>query len=865
MTDRLIAVPALPWLLALPAVLIGATVFHRELARPWVLCVVAAVYLVGLALQLWLRGLAARDRDAFSARAWRLLVVACFASLSIAFGILSAHLMTEVAASERPFVLLAACLLIGGIPVRDLDGRSFAVCLFAGLGPPLAVMAFYGPWDGKAVVMAAVAMAYVMVVNVVSFHERRRLRAAIAAQYAASGQDEELRRARSEAAEARQRMATVLDSMTDGTALFDSEHRLIYANPSAERTFAGSAGAMRLGVRGEDILRQQIAAEDHIVRDGERLTLEQRAHLMFGPQGSRYDRRLPNGRHIEYTYMPLQGGGTLALFRDITALKEQQAELERANALIATAQRRMQDSLDGMPDGVALYDTEQCLVYFNKSLEPIFGISTDSLYAGRPLIDMVRRQIELGDVVVVDGRELTAQERVDRLLDPRGSRFERRLPSGRHVEISSRPLADGRSLVLYRDITLQKNQQEELERSREAAEAASRAKSAFLATMSHEIRTPLNGVMGMLDVMEAEGITAGQRRLMDVMRESSQALLHVIDDVLDFSKIEAGALDLEDVAFSLSELVGRTVESFRPEADKRRLSLASTVAAGSLDALLADAGRVRQILSNLVSNALKFTERGGAEVIARAEPAAVGGRALDGEGRPRVRLTLTVRDTGIGLSDEQQARLFQPFSQADSSTTRRYGGTGLGLSIVRRLAGLMGGDVTVQSRPKEGTTFTVTLFVAAQARARQEAGKQGSEIVARPPTAIGNLSKSKVLVVDDHPINREVLARQLATLGIEADVSEDGQRAIEAWQAGRYAMIFADVHMPVMDGYAMAGEIRRIEAGHAPAKRIPIVAVTANALKGEDERCRAAGMNDYIVKPVNMVQLRTALERWLKE
>jgi len=241
------------------------------------------------------------------------------------------------------------------------------------------------------------------------------------------------------------------------------------------------------------------------------------------------------------------------------------------------------------------------------------------------------------------------------------------------------------------------------EAARAEAEAANEAKSTFLATMSHEIRTPMNGVLGMMEILERQGLGEDQLPLVATMRDSAQALLRIIDDVLDFSKIEAGGLELETTAFSLSGLVAGAVDTLRPQANAKGLAVGAEIEPGSNDALVGDPTRIRQVLFNLLSNAVKFTERG--EVVVRAGTAPVGGG--------RTRVTLAVKDTGIGLDAEQQARLFQPFSQADSSTTRRYGGTGLGLSIVRRLAQLMGGDVAVDSASGVGSTFTVTLTLEA--------------------------------------------------------------------------------------------------------------------------------------------------------
>src|SRR5213080_637564 len=390
------------------------------------------------------------------------------------------------------------------------------------------------------------------------------------------------------------------------------------------------------------------------------------------------------------------------------------------------------------------------------------------------------------------------------------------------------------------------------ERARCEAEAANWAKSTFLATMSHEIRTPMNGVLGMIEVLERQGLTKDQRRIIVTMRESAQALLRIIDDVLDFSKIEAGRLELEATPFSLSGLVEGVLDTFRPQVLAKGLTLDAEIDAGSQDALVGDPTRVRQILFNLLSNAIKFTDHGGVRVRAGTLP--LGGGST--------RATIAVTDTGLGLGAEQLARLFQPFVQADSSTTRQFGGTGLGLSIVQRLAQAMGGDVAIESAPGVGSTFTVTLTL--HAAPADSPLKTLFGPVARPVgrAAARSGEGPRVLVVEDHPVNREVLVLQLKLLGIAADIAENGADALEAWARGRYSAVLADVRMPHMDGHELARRLRAAEANHG-AVRTPIVAVTANAMKAEEERCLASGMDAYLAKPVSIAQLRATLERWL--
>ena len=323
--------------------------------------------------------------------------------------------------------------------------------------------------------------------------------------------------------------------------------------------------------------------------------------------------------------------------------------------------------------------------------------------------------------------------------------------------------------------------------------------------------------------------------------------------MLDFSKIEAGRLELEETAFSLSGLADGVLPAFQQEAGTKGLGLEVEIVPGSNDALVGDPTRVRQILFNLVGNALKFTERGSVRIHLATVPLGGG----------RVSLVLAVTDTGIGLSAEQCAKLFQPFAQADSSTTRRFGGTGLGLSIVRRLAQLMQGDVAVESALGVRSTFKVTLTLrAAPADSPLKELTRPRAGLLSAPTLPADASPPRVLVVDDHPVNRRVLVRQLELLGLAADTAKDGAEALEAWTRQNYAAVLADIHMPGMDGYALVRCIRGSEA-ERHKDRTPVVAVTANALKGEEERCLAVGMDAYITKPVNIYRLRDTLARWL--
>ena len=654
----------------------------------------------------------------------------------------------------------------------------------------------------------------------------------------------ELETARDELDAAHKLTITILESMTDGFSLFLADGRIALMNHTVRREFGISEEKAR-NLTLQELVRMQVAAGDQVVVDGKVLSIEERIARILDPAGCQFERLMPSGTHVEFNFRPVGDGRTLGIYRNITDLKRRQTDLELERDRTAAARKLMSTVLDGMTDGVALFDAEQRLALFSRGARKIFGFPSDSFGQGKKVVDLLHAEVAAGDVMIMDGKVLSIEDRMALIFDPNGSRFERELPGGRHIEYTHMPLKDGSTLALYRNITELKRRQSELESARDAAEAANQAKSTFLATISHEIRTPMNGVIGTAELLEREPLDVRQKRLVRTVRTSATALLRIIDDVLDFSKIEAGRMELEEAPFQLRAVVEGTSETLSVQAESRGLAVTTVIEPGTPDHLRGDATRVRQILFNLIGNAIKFTEVGEIRVHVRTLS----------ETNDRVRLALSVADTGIGVSAEQAARLFQPFSQADSSTTRRFGGTGLGLSIVRRLAELMGGGVTVESKPGKGSTFIVTLDLA-------RAEGPVAQSVPRPAPA-GGIAEGRVLAIDDYPINLEVLTGQLEILGVAVDTAADGIEGLMKWRRQAYALILTDIHMPDMDGFELTRQIRAEEATGPAGRHTPIVALTANALKGEAEKCLAAGMDGYLTKPLTLDRLREAVQRWM--
>jgi PAS domain S-box-containing protein len=525
------------------------------------------------------------------------------------------------------------------------------------------------------------------------------------------------------------------------------------------------------------------------------------------------------------------------------------------------------------PIGIWLVDPAGCCRYANERWTAISGLPVD-----QTLGDGWARAVHPDDIPAImqawvadTGGKISLEFRVRRPDS-----------SVRWVFLQSEPVRSAEGKVTGRvatieDVTERKEAMLAMKAAKEAAEAAARAKSEFLATMSHEIRTPMNGVTGLLSLLLDTGLTAEQREWTETIRESADNLLMILNDILDFSKIEARKLAFDVHDFDLRRTVDGVMDILAPRANEKGLKLVSSDLSVDLPAKLrGDSGRLRQILVNLVGNAIKFTESG--EVALSASIAQAGEKdAL---------IRFSVRDTGIGISPEAQRRLFQVFSQGDGSTTRKYGGTGLGLAIARELVTMMRGEIGVESEPGKGSLFWFTArFDLSQAPASDAAAPELVAAIAhvrvQPPAVDQDKAKAtltpastpgfdprqpRLLVAEDNAVNRKVLLGMLRLFGCTADTVATGREALAALERTAYDVVLMDCQMPDLDGFEASREIRRREKDRATPCPWPvplhIIAITANAMQGDREKCLAAGMDDYLSKPVRVHDLRATLARW---
>jgi signal transduction histidine kinase/DNA-binding response OmpR family regulator len=533
---------------------------------------------------------------------------------------------------------------------------------------------------------------------------------------------------------------------------------------------------------------------------------------------------------------------TLQIVRHQAGLRRTEARLRASEAAHAQKSDLLEAALENMGQGIVMVDAGRRIVVCNRRALSKLDLP-EALMASQPLVeDVLRWQWEHGEYGEQTGAfDAWLQQNLLAVTgNDRDHTFERTRPNGRVLEIHSTRLRGGGSVRTYTDITERKAHEAVLRTARDEANRAAQAKAEFLAMMSHEIRSPMNGMIGIIELLRDMKLEGEQADMVELAHESAKSLLRILNDVLDFSKLEAGGVGISAEPVVLRDLLWSLVETLAVVAEQKGLRLERTVADDVPDWILVDPVRLRQMLGNLLGNAIKFTASGGVALTVS--------RAALPSGEPG--LAFAVSDSGIGMAPDVLARLFEPFMQEDASTVKTFGGTGLGLSISRRLARIMGGDIAVASTRGTGSTFTLTIpLVEARAPLPPE------DDAAAPALP----SDVRVLAVEDQATNRWLLARQFERLGLRFALAEDGSKALAALAEGGFDLLVTDCHMPAMDGIELTRLVRAGESG----ARLPILGLTADITSETRAKCLAAGMDDVISKPVNLRRLEAALRQLL--
>ncbi|HEX3885760.1 MAG TPA: PAS-domain containing protein [Stellaceae bacterium] len=665
---------------------------------------------------------------------------------------------------------------------------------------------------------------------------------------------------------AQRQLIDAVEAISEGFVLFDRDERFVLANENYRRQWAGIADKLVPGTYFETLTRAAVERGMVDLGNEEPEAYIRKTVALHRDCGEPSERRLSDGRWIRVSARRTRDGGVVGIRTDITERKQSEAAL-------TAARQQLVDAIESISESFVLFDKDDRYVLTNSRYRDRHPHLVEYFQPGVTYETMLRAAVASGIHDVGDDPEGWIQRNLE-WHRACGGAMERQMHGGRWMRLMEQRTGDGGIVGIRTDITEIKTAelaltrkvrdleaaQQRLERLREdltamtadlaaardAAEAGSRAKSDFLANMSHEIRTPMNGILGMNMLLLQTELTAEQRECAVAVHDSAEALLTLINDILDVSKLEAGKVALEAIDFELPEIVEAAVGLFRPKAQEKRIALDIAIDPAARSAFRGDPTRLRQILLNLVGNAVKFTERGSVSVNVAPRPC---------RRRQGARLRFEIADTGIGMSKDVAARLFEKFNQADTSITRRFGGTGLGLAISRELTELMGGKIGVKSTLGRGSCFWFEVPLSPAANPATARRLSPSATIPAETSPAGRMLR--VLVAEDNKINQQLARMLLGKAGHIADIVENGEEAVAAVRTGDYDVVLMDVQMPVLDGIEATRLIRALEP---PRSTVPIIAVTAHAMAGAREQYLASGMDGYLSKPLDPSALLRALD-----
>ncbi|HEX5804245.1 MAG TPA: ATP-binding protein [Azospira sp.] len=647
---------------------------------------------------------------------------------------------------------------------------------------------------------------------------------------------------------------SLTDALGEGIVAVDAAGRCTFVNAEAERLLGWPREEL-IGQVAHDIFHFQTSTGMPMEKEECPMHASVVAGHIFRSDLDAFTRRDGTLFPVSVVSMPIYEGevfvGAVAAFQDIT-------ERKRSEDYLLATSSRLTALIESMQAGVLVEDEEGRVVTTNQTLCDAFGLDTRSAeLIGADAADVLRQCAgKLVDpTAFVDLAANLLAERAPELA------HELELADGRVLEFDYIPIylfpampqaEDCRGhLWQFRDITSRKEVEAEILRARFAAEQANTAKSDFLANMSHEIRTPMNGIIGMTDLALETRLEPQQREYLEMVKASADSLLVIINDILDFSKIEAGKLEIERIPYRLRDELALTLRPLAFRAEQKGLVLEHEVDAALPEVVVGDPVRLRQILINLVGNALKFTEHGGVSIRVHCVSEGDGDAGADGG----IDVHFAVRDSGIGISPEKQAGIFDAFSQADGSITRRFGGTGLGLAICQKLVTMMDGGIWVDSRPGEGSTFHFTLHLGI--------GQPADLQVAAAAPELPGLLPLRLLLAEDNLINQRLAVTLLERRGHQVRVCGNGEEVLQALAEESFDLVLMDIQMPVMGGFEATQRIREREREADDGRHQLIVAMTANAMSGDRERCLELGLDGYVSKPIRQLEMFAEIARVL--